>query len=316
MRPLWKDILAAVWLGMILPGIVLQGFVLKERYRSRSSEPKPQVAQIIRSTRSIPVRGPDGMREDMELDTYLTGVLLAEMPAAFHEEALKAQAVAARTYTWKAYITGGKHGDGSVCTDAACCQAYMDEASYLSCGGTEAAIEKMRSAVEATSDFVLTYEGELIEATYFSSSGGSTEEAAAVWGADYPYLQAVSSPEEVFTDSVTYTVEEFRKRIGKDLPGDPETWFHSVNYTEGGGVASMEICGEGYTGVELRTLLGLRSTAFQIQTDDQSVIFTTKGYGHRVGMSQYGANTMAEAGMCYQKILQHYYPGTVLIPLE
>lgn len=316
MRPLWKDVLTAVWLGMILPGIVLQAFVLKERHRNLSLDQRPQVEQLIRTSPSVPVRDPDGIRENMELDTYLTGVLLAEMPAEFHEEALKAQAVAARTYTWKAFTTGGKHGDGSVCTDSACCQAYMDGSTYLSRGGTAASVNKVRQAVEATSDFVLAYDGELIEATYFSSSGGSTEAAVAVWGADYPYLQSVLSPEEILAETVSYTAEEFRRILGKNLPGNPAEWFGSIDYTEGGGVAVMEICGELYTGVELRSLLGLRSTAFQIQTKDQSIIITTRGYGHRVGMSQYGANAMAEAGSSYQKILQHYYPGTNLIPIR
>lgn len=314
MRPLWKDILAAIWLGMILPGIVLQVFVLKERHRVIPRGQTLRVEQVRYTSPSIPVRDPDGVWKHMELDTYLTGVVLAEMPAEFHEEALKAQAVAARTYTWKAYTTGGKHGDGSVCTDSVCCQAYMDESTYLSRGGIAASVEKVRQAVNATSDFVLAYDGELIEATYFSSSGGSTEAAMAVWGTDYPYLQSVSSPEEAFTNTVTYRAEEFQNILGKNLPGDPAEWFSSIGYTEGGGIAVMEICGEPYTGVELRSLLGLRSTAFQVQTEGQTIRITTRGYGHRVGMSQYGANAMAKNGSNYQQILQHYYPGAVLIP--
>ena len=315
MRPLWKDILAAVWLGILLPGIVLNIFVLKEKHKQTQIGHAVQMQPVKMSGYDIPVRDPDGTRTGMDMDTYLTGVLLAEMPAEFHEEALKAQAVAARTYTWKAYTTGGKHGDGSVCTDSACCQAYMTEEAYLSRGGTPENLEKVRKAVQATSPMVLVHDGELIEATYFSSSGGRTEAAVEVWGTDYPYLQPVSSPEESPENAVSYTPSEFENSLGKTLSGNPKEWFGPVTYTKGGGVDTMEICGEAYTGVELRSLLGLRSTRFVMQAEEQSITIITTGYGHRVGMSQYGANAMAEEGSTWQSILQHYYPGTNVVPI-
>lgn len=313
MRPLWKDVLVAVWLGMLLPGIVLNAFVYQERKRELQHFPAQQVQQD--TSQCILVRDPDGILQSMDLDVYLTGVLLAEMPADFHTEALKAQSVAARTYTWKAHTTGGKHGDGSICTDSACCQAYLPAEVYLSRGGTSEKLEKVKNAVRATSSMVLVYQGELIEATYFSSSGGNTEAAQAVWGADFPYLQSVSSPETVLEASVSFTPEEFQKYFDRELTGDPAQWFGPVMYTEGGGVASMDICGVCHTGVELRSLLGLRSTAFQIRVEDSVITVTTRGYGHRVGMSQHGANAMANSGSNYQKILQHYYPGTNLVPM-
>ena len=294
MRPLWKDILAAVWLGILLPGIVLNIFVLKEKHKQTQIGHAVQMQPVKMSGYDIPVRDPDGTRTGMDMDTYLTGVLLAEMSAEFHEEALKAQAVAARTYTWKAYTTGGKHGDGSVCTDSACCQAYMTEEAYLSRGGMQENLEKVRSAVQATSPMVLVHDGELIEATYFSSSGGRTEAAVEVWVTDYPYLQPVSSPEESPENAVSYTPSEFENSLGKTLSGNPKEWFGPVTYTKGGGVDTMEICGETYTGMELRSLLGLRSTRFVMQAEEQAITIITTGYGHRVGMSQYGANAMAE----------------------
>lgn len=315
MRPLWKDILAAVWLGILLPGIVLNIFVLKERHGQVQIAHAQQTQQMKISGYEIPVRDPDGLRTYMDMDIYLTGVLLAEMPADFHEEALKAQAVAARTYTRKACTTGGKHGDGSVCTDSACCQAYMAEEAYLARGGTTENLEKVRRAVEATSLMVLVHGGELIEATYFSSSGGRTEAALEVWGTDYPYLQPVSSPEDSSEKAVSYSHTEFQNLLGKTLTGNPKEWFGAVTYTKGGGVDTMEICGESYTGVELRALLGLRSTRFVIKPQEQTMTITTTGYGHRVGMSQYGANSMAEAGSTWQAILQHYYPGTNVVPI-
>lgn len=315
MRPLWKDILAAVWLGIIVPGIVLNAFVLKDRIQNKQQATAVQQQELQEKEHYVLVRDPDGISKEMEMDTYLTGVLLGEIPAGFHPEALKAQSVAARTFTWKACINGGKHGDRSVCTDSACCQAYLSEESYLSRGGTHENLEKVRKAVGETTSFVLMFDGELIEATYFSSSGGSTEAALAVWGADFPYLQAVSSPEPVESDTVCYTLTEFQQRLGKSFSGNPDEWLGTVTYTEGGGVETMEICGEVYTGVELRSLLRLRSTAFQIVSEGENILITTRGYGHRVGMSQYGANTMAEAGSTWQQILQHYYPGAILVPI-
>ena len=312
MSPLFKDILAAIWLGIIIPGIVLNGFVLKDRM---DIQPEVQTAEAAVIRTPVDLREPGGVLSELDLDAYLTGVLLAEMPADFHPEALKAQSVAARTYTWKARSSGGKHGDGSICTYPACCQAWLTEDDYLSLGGTEAGLERVRSAVQATSGFVLYHKGELIEATYFSSAGGSTEAAAAVWGVDYSYLQAVSSPEAVEYDEVIYTAEEFQRRLGAALTGDPENWFGAVSCTKGGGVAEMEIGGVVYSGTQLRTLLSLKSTAFEIVPEGETLRITTRGHGHRVGLSQFGANALAEQGSTWQQILQHYYPGSNLAPL-
>lgn len=314
MRPLWKDILAAVWLGFLLPGIVLNAFVLKERMRAQPQVPSVQTAEAEKKEQCIRLRDPDGSIHAIAMDLYLTGVLLAEMPTDFHMEALKAQSVAARTYTWKAYTSGGKHSDGSICTDYACCQAYISKEDYLSRGGTEESYQKGLRAVEMTDPIVLVYDGELIDATYFSSSGGSTEAALAVWGSDFPYLQPVWSPEEPDIVTVSFSPAEFQSRLGRILGDDPDQWFGQITYTEGGGVDTVEICGEIYTGVRIRSLLGLRSTAFSVDVAEQIITVTTKGYGHRVGMSQYGANAMAENGSKWQQILQHYYPGTILVP--
>ena len=320
MRPLWKDILTAVFMGMILPGILLN---LTVAWMHRGPEPQETAPAetAAAETAVLPMRrrNGDGSVTQMNMEDYLTGVVLAEMPASFEPEALKAQAVVARTYTRKAYTTGGKHGDGSVCTDSSCCQAYISENDYLTRGGTQEGLDKVKSAVAATSGCVLTYEGELIEATYFSCSGGSTEDAAAVWGTDFPYLQAVSSPGEEnaahYADTVTFTPAQFQEALGVSLSGNPESWFTITTYTEGGGVAAMTIGGESYSGTRLRALLGLRSTAFTVEASQTEISITTRGYGHRVGMSQYGADAMAVTGSTYEEILAHYYPGTTLTQL-
>ena len=319
MKTLCKEICTAILLGAVLPGILLNVSAMLLSGNARELpvvETTQQTEPVQDVSVSISLRRPDGCVEQMDMEEYLTGVLLGEMPASFETEALKAQAVAARTYTAKAMVTGGKHGDGSVCTDSACCQAYLSPEAYLSVGGTEAGLEKIRAAVLATSGYVLTYAGELIEATYFSCSGGSTEDAAAVWGTEYPYLQAVDSPGEEdaahYRDTLRFSTEAFQTKLGRELTGNPATWVENTTHTPGGGVETMVICGERYTGTELRSLLGLPSTAFSVMVEGDTILVSTRGYGHRVGMSQYGADAMAVGGSQYPEILAHYYPGTTL----
>jgi len=314
MKPFWKDVLTAAFMGLILPGVIFH-FAAGAAEDPGAVETVPPsvpvtVAQAPQMTMKLLLN--DGTVAEMDMEEYLTGVVLAEMPASFETEALKAQSVVARTYTLKVMEAGAKHG-GAVCTDHTCCQAYVDPSDYS--GGTEN-LEKVRSAVLATAGQVLTYEGNLIEATYFSCSGGSTEDAVAVWGTDYPYLRATDSPGEEgaahFTDSVTFSAADFADKLGISPSGSPASWLGYVTYTAGGGVNTMRIGGTDFKGTELRSLLGLRSTAFTMEANGDTITVTTKGFGHRVGMSQYGADAMAVAGAGYAEILAHYYQGTVL----
>lgn len=256
---------------------------------------------------------------DIDLENYVLGVVLAEMPASFELEALKAQAVAARTYALKSCSETSVHGKNTICARSTCCQAYVDPESYITEGGNMAAVERVRYAVEATVNQVLMYEDALISATYFSCSGGRTEAAVEVWGYDYPYLQSVNSLGEedaaYYTDFKIFTAEEFQLALGITLKGNMDSWFGEVCYTDGGGVQTMTIGGVAYRGTTLRTLLGLRSTVFSVQVDDNRIIFHTKGYGHRVGMSQYGANAMAKQMYDYTDILLHYYTGVEIVQL-
>lgn len=313
MKRFFKNMLIGTVLGILLPGVLL---TMAVHYA-----PPPET-QVPVQTREPPKRqeltvlfrdDQEQVRE-MELDEYLTGVLLGEIPASFELEALKAQAVAARTYAWKIHETGGKHADGSICGNSRCCQAYMTREDYLDGGGTELGIAKMASAVQATSGTVLTYEGQLIEATYFSCSGGSTEDAQAVWGTDYPYLRSVDSPGEEkaarYRTDLFFSTEEFQKALGVRLEGNPRQWFSNVTFTSGGGVQTMDIGGTTYTGLQLRGALGLPSTAFTVTVEKDRIRITAHGYGHRVGMSQYGADAMAVTGSTWKQILAHYYPGT------
>lgn len=268
---------------------------------------------------SLAVKESGGSTETMTLQDYLVGVVLAEMPAGFEPEALKAQAVVARTYTRKR-MEGSKHDDADICTDPGCCQGYKSPDAYLSAGGSESAVEKVRLAVLETNGLVLRYDGQLIDATYFSCSGGTTEDAVAVWGQDVPYLQSVDSPGEEdappYTDTVRFSPGELSERLGQAARGEPGGWFGAVTYTEGGGVDTMVILGKTFTGTQLRSKLGLRSTAFSVSVENGTIVITTRGFGHRVGMSQYGAQAMAEAGQDFESILSHYYTGAELVQEE
>lgn len=317
MKNIVGDFIRAFIVGFVLPsvlmGITVYCYEQKAAPLPEETQPivweEPEIRYVMRQRDGETV-------QERDLDAYLVGVVLAEMPASFEREALKAQAVAARTYTRRAYITGGKHGDGSVCVDSTCCQAYIAPEDYISQGGNLEDLEKVTSAVEATSGLVLTYEGALIEATYFSSSGGRTEAAVEVWGAEYPYLQSVISPGEedsaYYRETVTFTPEEFAARLGYTPEGDINAWCALTEYTHGGSVRQMVIGETSFTGTELRSLLGLRSAAFSVAVVDGQFEITTKGYGHRVGMSQYGAQAMAQSGASYADILTHYYSGTEL----
>ena len=319
MNPKVRQLMAAFLMGALMPSLL---FHLEQRRRMRfvASEDITQPTHWSEQTplspeqRQIYVQYLDGNVAMMELETYIVGVVLGEMPADFEMEALKAQAIVARTYTLKREEEGVRHPLGAVCVDSNCCQAYVSPESYLARGGTEEGLNKIRSAVEQTAGQVLTYGGALIEATYFSCSGGKTEDASAVWGGDVPYLQSVDSPGEEhatkYTAEVFFTRDELETLLGITLSGNSESWIRGITYTEGGGVAGATIGGCRFTGVELRKLLGLNSTAFSVTAQSDGVLLTTWGHGHRVGMSQYGADAMAIAGNSYEQILLYYYRGT------
>ena len=316
MKPEKFDILYAVLMAIIFPSFIIS-FMSKNHKDLEISEPTAASTQETTTVQQDLVSVlEDGRVRRMELEDYVLGVVLREMPAEFEPEALKAQAVVARTYTLRRIQIDGKHTDADICTDPSCCQGYLDPQEFLESGEREENLLKVSAAVTSTSGQVLLYKGELIEATYFSCSGGMTEDAVAVWGTDIPYLKSVASPGEEnathFTDKVTFTAEEFKNKLGGKFYGFPEEWIEEISYTHGGGVEKIKICGKVYTGTQIRKLLSLRSAAFTIHVVADTVTITTKGFGHRVGMSQYGAEAMAVQGNSYEKILAHYYQNTAL----
>ena len=325
MKGIFAQVLQSVAMGSVIPGLLfsavktaptgqIQNQPPQQVQQSAPAEP-PSSQQGEPISVTVPVLKSNGEKKELDLEDYVCRVVLGEMPASFEVEALKAQAVAARTYTLRCCLGGSKHEGNAVCTSSKCCQSYCEPEGYIKNGGTYDNVRKVFEAVLQTAGEVIYYGDKLIMATYFSSAGHTTEDAKAVWGNSFPYLIAVSSPEgddRYNGETVTFTAKEFQAKLGVTLKGKPESWFGAVTYTVGGGVDQIRIGGTQYKGTVLREKLGLRSTDFKITTSDTGVTFTTNGYGHRVGMSQYGADAMAATGSDYQTILLHYYTGTRL----
>ena len=268
----------------------------------------------------------DGSVLTLGLDQYLWRVVAAEMPASFEPEALKAQAAAARTYTLsKLGRTVENHPDADVCTDITCCQAYIDPDQAAANWGDSAAAytAKITAAVSETDGMAILYDGQPIQAVFFSSAAGRTVDAVEVWGNSVPYLTSVDSPEgeEVpnYHSTAAFSLDDFKsKLLGKypeaDLSGDPAGWFQNLTPNSAGGVETIDVGGVTVSGGTLRTLFDLRSTSFTVTASADGVTFSVTGYGHGVGMSQYGANTLAREGKTYDEILKWYYTGVEVSP--
>lgn len=286
---------------------------------SPSLAPGPEDSQ-----RTLRVLQKDGTVETMSLSDYLWRVVAAEMPASFEPDALRAQAVCARTYClWKLNAKSHEAEGADICADSSCCQAYIapqDAAQRWGDNG-ESYTARIAGAVVDTDGQVLTYEGAPIQAVFFSSADGSTADAAEVWGRSLPYLVPVDSPEgeEVpnYRSTVTLSADEVKSLaegagLGADLSGAPGGWFTELTRTGSGRVASLKLGGASLTGAAARSLFSLRSTSFDITEQDGTFTFSVTGYGHGVGMSQYGANALAKQGKSWQEILAHYYTGAEL----
>lgn len=262
----------------------------------------------------------------MNLQDYLWGVVAAEMPASFAPEALKAQAVAARTFTL--YRQEGapmeEHQGADVCDDSTHCKAYLspEEAETLWGSAAEEYRQKIRQAVSDTDGVAIYYEGSPILSVFHSTSSGRTENAGDVWTEDLPYLKSVESPGEEasprYYGQVKLTAEEFRTMFLKaypsaDLSGPPEEWFSEPKRSDGGAISEISIGGVSVTGVRLRELCALQSANATVTVQGDEILIRTVGYGHGVGMSQYGAQAMALDGAGYEKILHHYYTGVAIL---
>lgn len=309
---------------LLVAAVVLLVVLIHQGTAQQAQEPPAQEEEMALpdSGHTLRILGQDGQVTEMDLNQYLWGVVAAEMPASFEEEALKAQAVAARTYALNKGPTDN-HPDADLCTDYACCQAWISRADAQANWG-DSAIEytnKITTAVAETGNQVILYDGQLIDAVFHSSSAAATQDAVEVWGNDVPYLQSVPSPEGSdvpnYESQVTLSAQEFQEaflaaRPEADLSGDPSTWVGEVQTTAGGSVHAVTIGGVTVTGAQARQIFGLRSASFTLTYDGSQFVFDVTGFGHGVGMSQYGADAMALERSTYTEILQHYYTGVTV----
>ena len=292
-----------------------------------AEDPPSQPAESLDAAAALNVLV-GGKLQQMDMGTYLLGVVRAEMPASFEEEALKAQAAAARTYTLYKMANGGSpnHPEADACDDITCCQAYKTYADAAAGWGDKAAAyeAKVRAAVEATDGQCILYEGRPVLAVFHSSSAGATQDAADVWSASLPYLRSVETPEDEeavpgYRSTVSFQAAQLKELLRAALPeaelgGSPSNWFTNIRQQPNGTVTALTVGGVEVGGNQLRTILDLRSACFTIAFEGDTVTFSVTGYGHGVGMSQYGANVLAQGGMDYREILSWYYTGASVEP--
>lgn len=275
-----------------------------------------------------------GEIREMDINDYLIGVVPSEMPPSHEIEALKAQAIVARTYAYEK-MSRNPHSDCDICDNASHCQAYYDidriiqvwknrgfsdelRAEYL---------EKVKNAVYSTENIVVTYSGNLIKAYFHANSGGKTEDVSAIWGKqNIPYLVAVESKGEeahqFYKSEVDLTISQLEEKLTAKTSKPcragslTDNLVKVLSYTKSGRVDLVDIAGNIYTANELRTALGLKSTNFTVKYEDEKIKFNVTGYGHGIGMSQTGANFYAKSGMDAEGIIKHYYTGVELAYLK
>lgn len=264
-----------------------------------------------------------GEIEEVNLEEYLYGVVSAEMPANFHEEALKAQGIVARTYTmYKIIHSGGKHGEAHICDSSLCCQAWISKENRMNrwdANEAEANWNKIVNCVNSTAGKIITYNGEPINAFFHANSGGTTEMPINVWGGSgYPYLQVVQTAGEEgysqYNSEVELTKQEVLEKIKEkyseiEIDFADENAIQIVEYTDSGRVRTAKFGNINLSGVEVRSIFGLRSANFTIEQTETTIKFTVKGYGHGVGMSQTGADSLAKQGKTWEEIIKHFYVG-------
>ena len=271
-----------------------------------------------------------GEVEEVNLDEYLYGVVSAEMPANYETEALKAQAVVARTYTiYQMRHNSNKHENADICDNYACCQAWISKEDRISkWNGEEAESNwnKIEEAVNSTTGKIVTYNGEPINAFFHSNSGGVTESSVNIWGGiDYPYLKSVETAGEdgykQYTSQVEISKQDLVNRFKEkyqdcEIDYSQENCIQILEYTSSGRVKTIKFGNKEIAGTEARSILGLKSTNFTFSINGDIVTFSVTGYGHGVGMSQTGADSMAKSGANYEEIIKHFYTNVEITEIK
>ncbi len=281
---------------------------LKEKLKNTQS-----IEELANSVEVSVYRSTQDVIEKLPLEEYVVGVVAGEMPADFEKEALKAQALAARTFIINKLVQHDSSvPKGADVTDTISHQVYKNQKELMTIWGPDYdwKVKKISEAVLDTKGQVLTYDDKPIFAAFFSTSNGYTENSEAYWPDEYPYLRSVASPWDSnspkFTDQKIIPIKEFEQKLAVTLPKDGSVGT-ITSRTKGKRVGSVEINGKPFTGREIREKLELRSSDFTWYLKDDHIVISTKGYGHGVGMSQYGANGMAKEGKNYEEIVEHYY---------
>lgn len=312
MKGLYLSTIFIIFISMVLFPL----FSMESRSKeNNTSEPQYNVSyNKDDETLRVMMTQSDSIYE-MSMKEYVIGVVAAEMPAEYEIEALKAQAVVAYTYAlYKSDLR--KTEDYDVTDSSKTDQAFLSEATAKERFGDnyEKYIEKITLAVNEVLGQTITYDGKVILACCHSISGGKTESAEAIWGGSYPYLMPVESVGDVlnpkYLSEVTVKEKDVKSTLEKldvKIEGDADSWFKEAKKTESGTVTKINVCNKELKGSEIRTAFGLRSANFDIEYSDSQFKFTVRGYGHGVGMSQYGAQFMAQQGSSYKDILSWYY---------
>ena len=266
----------------------------------------------------------DNETEVMDMRDYIIGAVSAEVPASYNEEAIKAQALAAVTFAeYRKKNSADKNiGGADISDNSSRHQGYMSKEEMQEKWGDafDVYYEKIADCVDEVLDKVITYDGEPIMAAYHAISSGKTESAKNMWGKDIEYLRSVDSSWDKdstrYSSEVVLTAQELAKKVSSienaDFSEDEDNRIKITSISDSGTVLKAEICGVEMTGMEIRNLLSLRSPSFEVEYNDGEFVFSVYGYGHGVGMSQNGANCMAQNGKTYEEIIAHYYPGTII----
>ena len=306
-----KKILGLTGIVILIPFLVVLIFVKEIKEQNMNSN--------VINNKNVRIQRTNGSIDTVPFESYIIGVLAGEMPANFELEALKAQALAARSYVLKK-MEQNKNNDYDI-VDTVMNQVYLDESQMKAKWKDqyEEKLQKITKAVNDTQGEYIAYNGEVIQAFFFSTSSGKTENSEEVFQESLPYLRSVDSTWDsdvspVFNEIYKFTLEEFYQKL--NLPYEEKLQINIVDTTSTGRIKNIEINRQKFKASDLTKLLNLRSTYFNIEQNGNIITIQTKGYGHGVGMSQYGAQAMALKGYNYQEIIKYYYQNVEILKME
>ena len=306
-----KKILGLTGIVILIPFLVVLIFVKEIKEQNINSN--------VINNKNVRIQRTNGSIDTVPFESYIIGVLAGEMPANFELEALKAQALAARSYVLKK-MEQNKNNDYDI-VDTVMNQVYLDESQMRAKWKDqyEEKLQKITKAVNDTQGEYIAYNGEVIQAFFFSTSSGKTENSEEVFQESLPYLRSVDSTWDsdvspVFNEIYKFTLEEFYQKL--NLPYQEKLQINIVDTTSTGRIKNLEINHQKFKASDLTKLLNLRSTYFNIEQNGNIITIQTKGYGHGVGMSQYGAQAMALKGYNYQEIIKYYYQNVEILKME